>query len=80
MLFCIFRVVYLVHVYSIYNNILNIIENNVIKCMILSKNYFSNSQFVFSLPISDLLLTALRVSTRHNIIERLLTSRPNRHK
>ena len=57
-------------------------ENNVIKYMILNKNYFSNSQFVFSLLISRLLLAALRVSTRHNIIliERLPTSRPNRYK
>ena len=57
--------VYIVHAYSIYNSIFNTIENNVIKCMVLNKNYFSNSQFVFCLPTSHLLLTG--AANRHNI-------------
>ena len=42
--------------YSICMNIFDIIENNVIKCAFLKKNYLSNSQFVFSQCISHLLL------------------------
>ena len=41
---------------SICKNILDIIENNVIKCVFLNKTYLSNSQFVFSQCISHLLL------------------------
>ena len=58
--------------YSICKNILDIIENNVIKCVFLNKTYLSNSQFVFSQCISHLLLgNAPRYTFYHTIFNNI---------